>query len=137
MPGANDGASGVAVLLAIADVLKAKGPDVGVDLLFVDGEDYGDFYAPGRPDVLIGARWYAGPSRGPGAEVRRAPRHDRRPNAADEAGRELLTAAPDVVEKVWSAAARLGLGSTFLAEAGDRSPTTTSSSTGWGSRRST
>ncbi len=43
VPGANDGASGVAVLLGVADALKAKPPAVGVDLLFVDGEDYGDF----------------------------------------------------------------------------------------------
>src|SRR5207249_11109628 len=43
VPGANDGASGVAVLLGVADALKAKPPTVGVDLLFVDGEDYGDF----------------------------------------------------------------------------------------------
>src|SRR5262245_20501821 len=43
VPGANDGASGVAILLAMADALKANAPTIGVDLLFVDGEDYGDF----------------------------------------------------------------------------------------------
>src|SRR2546425_11176828 len=43
VPGANDGASGVALLLGVADALKGKPPTVGVDLLFVDGEDYGDF----------------------------------------------------------------------------------------------
>ncbi|HET7042307.1 MAG TPA: M28 family peptidase, partial [Gemmatimonadales bacterium] len=59
VPGADDGASGVAVLLGLADVLHAKAPAIGVDLLFVDGEDYGDFEVPGRPDVLIGARYYA------------------------------------------------------------------------------
>jgi len=35
VPGANDGASGVALLLGVADALKAKPPTVGVDLLFV------------------------------------------------------------------------------------------------------
>ncbi len=42
IPGANDGASGVAVLLELARLLHehpVKG--VGVDLLFFDGEDYG------------------------------------------------------------------------------------------------
>jgi hypothetical protein len=40
--GANDGASGVAVLLEIADILEAVPPgDLGVDLVFFDGEDYG------------------------------------------------------------------------------------------------
>ena len=40
--GANDGASGVGVLLEIARNLAKKAPNVGVDLLFVDAEDYGD-----------------------------------------------------------------------------------------------
>ena len=40
--GANDGASGVAVLLALSDVLAARAPrGLGVDLVFFDGEDYG------------------------------------------------------------------------------------------------
>lgn len=39
--GANDGASGVAVLLELARVLAEHPPAVGVDLLFFDGEDYG------------------------------------------------------------------------------------------------
>ena len=43
MPGANDGASGVALFIALGDALKKTPPTVGVDLLFVDGEDYGDF----------------------------------------------------------------------------------------------
>jgi hypothetical protein len=57
VPGANDGASGVAVLLGVADALKARAPANGVDLLFVDGEDYGDF--ADTNDVLIGSRWFA------------------------------------------------------------------------------
>ena len=43
MPGANDGASGTAMQIALAEVLKKTPPTVGVDLLFVDGEDYGSF----------------------------------------------------------------------------------------------
>ena len=39
--GANDGASGVAILLALAEILKAYPPNMGVDLLLVDGEDMG------------------------------------------------------------------------------------------------
>ena len=41
VPGANDGASGTAVLLALAPLLAQIAPPLGVDLLFVDGEDYG------------------------------------------------------------------------------------------------
>ncbi len=39
--GANDGASGVAVLLEIARLLQATPPPVGVDLVLFDGEDSG------------------------------------------------------------------------------------------------
>lgn len=56
VPGANDGASGTAVLLALAELLAQDTPPVGVDLLLVDGEDYG----PGVEDMLLGARRYGG-----------------------------------------------------------------------------
>ncbi len=39
--GANDGASGVAVLLHLAELMAREPPSVGVDLLFVDAEDMG------------------------------------------------------------------------------------------------
>jgi hypothetical protein len=38
-PGANDGGSGVALLLKLADTLEKNPPRMGVDLLFFDGED--------------------------------------------------------------------------------------------------
>ncbi|MDE7471149.1 MAG: M28 family peptidase [Paramuribaculum sp.] len=41
IPGANDGGSGVGVLLEIARQLGIHRPDKGVDLLFVDAEDLG------------------------------------------------------------------------------------------------
>jgi len=118
VPGANDGASGVAVLLGVADVLKAKAPGIGVDLLFVDGEDYGDFYVPGRPDVLIGARYYADHPLVP------FPKYailldmvgDRTLQIKQEG--YSMSAAADVVEKVWAAAARLGHASTFVEQVG-------------------
>lgn len=39
--GANDGASGVAVLLTLADIFARETPPIGVDLLLVDAEDMG------------------------------------------------------------------------------------------------
>ncbi len=41
-PGANDGGSGVSLLLSIADTLEKNAPEMAVDLLFFDGEDVGD-----------------------------------------------------------------------------------------------
>jgi glutaminyl-peptide cyclotransferase len=55
VPGANDGASGTAVLLLLAELFSQDPPPMGVDLLFTDGEDYG----PGTDDMLLGARRYA------------------------------------------------------------------------------
>ncbi|MBE0557686.1 MAG: M28 family peptidase, partial [Proteobacteria bacterium] len=55
--GANDGASGVAVLLEIASLLKSSPPPVGVDIVLFDLEDSG---TPGIPDSWsIGARDFA------------------------------------------------------------------------------
>ena len=39
--GANDGGSGVAVLLEIARNINIKNPKIGVDIIFFDAEDYG------------------------------------------------------------------------------------------------
>ena len=39
--GANDGGSGVGVLLEIARQLRIKPAEIGVDIIFFDGEDYG------------------------------------------------------------------------------------------------
>jgi len=39
--GANDGASGVGVLLEIARQLQQKQPNIGIDIIFFDVEDYG------------------------------------------------------------------------------------------------
>lgn len=41
IPGANDGASGVAALIEMARLFAQKRPEMAIDLLFVDGEDYG------------------------------------------------------------------------------------------------
>lgn len=50
IPGANDGASGVGVLLEIARKLNALSPKVGVDILMVDAEDYGDGESAGNTE---------------------------------------------------------------------------------------
>ncbi|MCI1646937.1 MAG: M28 family peptidase [Bacteroides sp.] len=39
--GANDGASGVGVLLEIARQIQKQEPELGIDLIFLDAEDYG------------------------------------------------------------------------------------------------
>ncbi len=61
IPGASDGASGGAVLLELAQMFKQQKPRIGVLLMFVDGEDYGDFTAKDREGdgVFLGSRYFA------------------------------------------------------------------------------
>ncbi|RMD98175.1 MAG: M28 family peptidase [Calditrichaeota bacterium] len=57
IPAANDGASGVAVLLEIARILKATPPAIGVDIVFFDGEDLG---SSGYPETYAaGSQYFA------------------------------------------------------------------------------
>ena len=57
VPGANDGASGVAVLLEVARILNEHEPPVGVDIAFFDGEDGGDYNSDDT--WLLGSRHFA------------------------------------------------------------------------------
>lgn len=57
VPGANDGASGVAVLLELARILAANRPEYGIDLIFFDGEDYG--YSHDLMMFCIGSKYFA------------------------------------------------------------------------------
>jgi len=57
VPGANDGASGVAVLLELARIISESEPQTGIDIAFFDGEDGGD---EGEADRwLLGSRHFA------------------------------------------------------------------------------
>jgi glutaminyl-peptide cyclotransferase len=114
VPGANDGGSGVALLLGVADVLQRAPPAVGVDLLFVDGEDYGDF--TGTPtDVLIGSRYYAA-NQVPGPAPLYAVLFDLVADKDLQIYQEgnSLVGAPEVVSLVWETARRVGHGGTFI-----------------------
>ena len=53
LDGANDGGSGVGVLLEVARVISEnEGPDVGVDIILFDGEDWGTHAGEGSPPSL-------------------------------------------------------------------------------------
>jgi len=114
IPGANDGASGVAVLLGVADALKGRPPALGVDLLFVDGEDYGDF--ADSTESLIGSRYFALHLPGPGY----APLFAVVLDMVGDKDLELYYEgnsngfAPEVVQRVWRTAERLGYGAVFI-----------------------
>ena len=113
-PGANDGGSGVGMFLALGDVLKATPAAIGVDLVFVDGEDYGTF-AP-DVDVLLGSTYFA--SNLPSARYQPlfgvvwdmvGETDQRFPQEGHSVNR-----APEVVERVWRTAADMGYGNIFV-----------------------
>jgi glutaminyl-peptide cyclotransferase len=120
VPGANDGASGVAVLLGVADALRKTAPEIGVDLLFVDGEDYGDFSKQPN-DVLIGARWYTA-HQVSGPLPRFAVLFDLVADADLQLYQEgnSLTGAPQIVDKVWDVARRLSYQQYFRSDSAGR-----------------
>lgn len=106
--GANDGASGVAVLLEIAAVLKANPPPVGVDLILFDGEDMG---TPGESrSYALGAQHFANTK-----DARYNPLFgilldmvgDRDLTIYQEGNSVRL--AGSVVDRIWNLASRLGV----------------------------
>ena len=117
VPGANDGASGTAVLLELAETLAASPPPLGVDILLVDGEDYG----PGVEDMLLGAKRYGGVFSSDAPEVYGGARPvygvlldmvgDADPRFPVEGYSAQFANA--VVRKVWGAAERLGFQDVF------------------------
>lgn len=118
MPGANDGASGVALLLSVADALKKLPPNAGVDLLFVDGEDWGTF-GPPDVDVLIGSTYFAQHLPSPDYKPRFGVLWDMIGDADLNIYQEVNSAqaAPDVVQKVWETAKEMGYEKYFIPEA--------------------
>jgi len=118
--GANDGAAAVGMLIALADALKRAPPSVGVDILLVDGEDYGTFGPD--VDVVVGSAYFAA----------NLPVAAYRPSFGvvwDMIGdtdlrilqeRHSLRVAPQIVERVWMKAAALGYSKHFVASAGSQ-----------------
>ena len=57
---ANDGASGVGVLLEMARILKENPQPIGIDIVLFDGEDYGDSDIDNTDQYFLGAKYFAG-----------------------------------------------------------------------------
>ena len=120
---ANDGASGVGLFVALAAALRKTAPAVGVDLLFVDGEDWGAFEdwsdTTKNKDVLIGSQYFARTmpaSYTPVFGVVFDMIGDKALQIYQEGNS--INAAPEVVSRVWAAAKDLGYEKAFLPEAG-------------------
>ncbi|MEO8194728.1 MAG: M28 family peptidase [Gemmatimonadales bacterium] len=115
VPGANDGASGVGLFVALGDALKKNPTTTGVDLLFVDGEDYGEFDEK-LADVLIGSAYFASHPPDSAYKPIFGVLWDMIGDADLTFKKEgySVAQAPEVVDRVWSKAAELGHDRVFL-----------------------
>ncbi|MDY6326239.1 MAG: M28 family peptidase [Bacteroidales bacterium] len=115
--GANDGASGVGVLLEIARQLSMANPTIGVDIVLFDAEDYGPRESEHVPGEWwgLGAQHWAKNMHVPGYSARFGILLDMvgSPNPRFLQEQFSLRDAPDVVRKVWSTAYSLGHGDFF------------------------
>ena len=122
--GANDGASGVAVLLEIARHLQVRSPRIGVDIIFFDVEDYGQPYFFDRPEKedtwALGSQYWSRRPHNPAYRARYGILLDMVGGKNSRFAREgvSMQLAPAVVDKVWKAAQALGYGDYFVDERG-------------------
>lgn len=118
--GADDGGSGVAVLLELARIFKENPPPIGVDIVLFDGEDYGR--EGDLSNYFLGSRYWANnpPVKGyaprfgilldmVGGENARFPKE-----------RNSLYFAPALVNEIWAIADQKGMGNIFIDEKGNR-----------------
>lgn len=123
--GANDGASGVGVLLELARLMQQVPPTIGVDIILFDAEDYGrpsfDKSADIGDSFCLGSQYW---SRNPHKEGYK-PKYGilldmvggKNPTFLQEYFSMLY--APDVVKMVWKKAHQLGYQDYFISQPGN------------------
>lgn len=123
--GANDGASGVGVILEIARHLAENQPSVGVDVLFVDAEDYGRHAdepdQPGDNDTwALGTQYWVENPTVALDKLECAILLDMVGSRDAKFAREYFSQSysPAIVNYVWSVARSSGFGSRFVDDMG-------------------
>lgn len=119
--GADDGASGVGVLLEIARMTRTKTlpVDLGVDILFVDVEDYGKTEW-GDDSYALGTQYWSANPHLPGYRAAYGILLDMVGGRGARFPKEDFSAqyAPAVQQRLWETASRSGYGSFFLSTVG-------------------
>lgn len=116
--GADDGGSGVAVLLELARLFKKDPPPIGVDLVLFDGEDYGK---SGDLNLyFLGSRYWSQNPPVPGYNPRFGILLDMvgAKNAVFRKESYSMVYAPNLVDELWNIAGEKGYDTYFKEEEG-------------------
>lgn len=121
LPGANDGASGVAVLMEMARVMSALPPDVGVDFVLFDVEDQGIAEWAGRYEDNTwckGSQYWASNPHRMFYTAQYGVLFDMVGTANPRFTKEEISMnfAQGLMNKMWACAAAIGFGDVFVDE---------------------
>lgn len=120
--GANDGGSGVGVLLEVARQISILNPKIGVDIIFFDAEDYGQpssaMSLMDSDSWCLGSQFWAKNPHKPNYKAQYGILLDMvgTENAIFTKESISMQYAPDVVNKVWNIASSLGYSNYFTNE---------------------
>lgn len=112
--GADDGGSGVGVLLELARIFSQNEPPIGVDIVLFDGEDYGE--VSDLDNYFLGAREWSNYPPVPGYSPRFGILLDMvgGRNAIFSKESYSMQSAPGLVEEIWDIADMKGHGEMFV-----------------------
>jgi len=121
--GANDGASGVGILIEMARLMAQQAPQAGVDIVLFDLEDYGVPHFENYSDNeswALGSQYWANNPHDPNYTANYGILLDMvgAKNAVFKMEYYSMYYAPHIVKKIWKQAAFLGYSSSFIFEDG-------------------
>lgn len=113
--GANDGASGVAVLLEMARQMSKNKPTIGVDFVLFDAEDWGDASGKNKNSFCLGSQYWTKHLHQPYYRADFCILLDMvgSPNAMFGLEGYSLKNAPDILAEIWQTAAAAGYSNNF------------------------
>lgn len=125
IPGADDGAASVAILLEMARQIGMKAPAAGVDIVLFDAEDYGAPYFAGTSgntdeSWCLGSQYWSSNPHKAGYRADFGILLDMVSGRGSVFHKEhfSLRHAPAIVDKIWKEAANLGYSSYFVSQPG-------------------